>query len=100
MNGQTNFMAIILRKDNPRLQQAFDEFDETVAFLFDWTGGLVGYDWRSASQGLAVGSATIGDQVGYGCGGLREGVSLIYFLHLHKGFGIQRMSWSEVKFAR
>jgi hypothetical protein len=35
MNGQTNFMAIILRKDNPRLQQAFDEFDETVAFLFD-----------------------------------------------------------------
>jgi len=58
MNGQTNFMAIILRKDNPRLQQAFDEFDETVAFLFDWAGGLVGYDWRSASQGMAIRSAT------------------------------------------
>jgi hypothetical protein len=35
MDGQMNFMAIILRKDNPRLQQVFDEFDETVAFLFD-----------------------------------------------------------------
>ena len=35
MNGQMNFMAIILRKDNPRLQQAFKEFDETIAFLFD-----------------------------------------------------------------
>lgn len=35
MNKQMNFLAIILRKDNPRLQQAFDEFDETIAFLFD-----------------------------------------------------------------
>ncbi len=35
MDGQMNFMAIILRKDNPRLQQVFEEFDETVAFLFD-----------------------------------------------------------------
>jgi hypothetical protein len=35
MNGQINFMAIILRKDNPRMQQAFDEFDETITFLFD-----------------------------------------------------------------
>lgn len=35
MDGQINFMAIILRKDNPRLQQVFDEFEETVAFLFD-----------------------------------------------------------------
>jgi len=36
MDGQMNFMAIILRKDNPRIQQAFGEFDETVTFLFDW----------------------------------------------------------------
>ena len=35
MDGQMNFMAIILRKDNPRLQQVFEEFDETIAFLFD-----------------------------------------------------------------
>ena len=35
MNNQLNFLAIILRKDNPRLQQAFEEFDETIAFLFD-----------------------------------------------------------------
>lgn len=35
MDGQMNFMAIILRKDNPRLQQVFEEFDETVEFLFD-----------------------------------------------------------------
>ena len=35
MNKQMNFLAIILRKDNPRLQQAFEEFDETIAFLFD-----------------------------------------------------------------
>ena len=35
MDGQINFMAIILRKDNHRLQQVFEEFDETVAFLFD-----------------------------------------------------------------
>ena len=35
MNKQMNFLAIILRKDNPRLKQAFEEFDETIAFLFD-----------------------------------------------------------------
>lgn len=35
MDGQMNFMAVILRRDNPRLQQVFEEFDETVAFLFD-----------------------------------------------------------------
>ena len=35
MDGQMNFMAIILRKDNPRMHQVFKEFDETVAFLFD-----------------------------------------------------------------
>ena len=35
MDGQMNFMAIILRKNNPRLQQVIKEFDETVAFLFD-----------------------------------------------------------------
>ena len=35
MDGQMNFMAIILRKDNPRLQQVFEEFDETITFLFD-----------------------------------------------------------------
>ena len=35
MDGQMNFMAIILRKDNLRLQQVSEEFDETIAFLFD-----------------------------------------------------------------
>lgn len=35
MDGQMNFMAIISRKDNPRLQEAIKEFEETVAFLFD-----------------------------------------------------------------
>lgn len=35
MDGQMNFMAIILRKDNPRLRQIFEEFEETVTFLFD-----------------------------------------------------------------
>jgi len=35
MDGQMNFMAIISRKDNPRLQQAIEDFEETVAFLFD-----------------------------------------------------------------
>ena len=34
MDGQMNFMAIILRRDNPRLQQVFEEFDETIEFLF------------------------------------------------------------------
>ena len=35
MDNQTNFMAIISRKDNPNLQQAITEFDETINFLFD-----------------------------------------------------------------
>ena len=35
MDEQINFMAIILRRDNPRLQLVFEEFDETVAFICD-----------------------------------------------------------------
>jgi len=35
MDGQMNFMAIILRKDNPKLQMAIEEFEETVRFLFE-----------------------------------------------------------------
>ena len=35
MDDQMNFMAMISRKDNPRLQQAISEFKETIAFLFD-----------------------------------------------------------------
>lgn len=35
MNGQMNFLAIISRKDNPKLPQAIEEFDETISFLFD-----------------------------------------------------------------
>ena len=35
MDGQMNFMAIILRNDNPCLHQAISEFEETIAFLFD-----------------------------------------------------------------
>jgi hypothetical protein len=35
MEGQMNFMAIISRKDNPNLRKAIEEFDETIAFLFD-----------------------------------------------------------------
>lgn len=35
MDGQMNFMAIISRKDNPNLQYALLEFEETIAFLFD-----------------------------------------------------------------
>ena len=35
MDGQMNFMAIISRKDNPRLTQVIKEFEETVLFLFD-----------------------------------------------------------------
>lgn len=35
MDGQTNFMAIISRRDNPKLQIAIQEFEETVAYLFD-----------------------------------------------------------------
>ena len=35
MDGQMNFMAIILKRDNPRMSQVFQEFEETIAFLFD-----------------------------------------------------------------
>ena len=35
MDGQKNFMAIISRKDNPKLKQAIIEFEETISFLFD-----------------------------------------------------------------
>ena len=35
MNNQMNFMAIIMRKDNPRKEMIINEFDETVRFLFD-----------------------------------------------------------------
>ena len=35
MDGQMNFMAIILRKDNLKLQMAIEEFEETVRFLFE-----------------------------------------------------------------
>ena len=35
MEGQMNFMAMISRKDNPNLQRAVQEFEDTVSFLFD-----------------------------------------------------------------
>ena len=35
MDGIMNFLAIISRRDNPRLPQAIEEFDETISFLFD-----------------------------------------------------------------
>jgi len=35
MDGQMNFLAIISRKDNPRLSSVIEEFNETIAFLFD-----------------------------------------------------------------
>ena len=35
MEGQNNFMAIISRLDNPQLEIAISEFDETVELLFD-----------------------------------------------------------------
>ncbi|MBR1541405.1 MAG: hypothetical protein IJ628_02210 [Bacteroidaceae bacterium] len=35
MEGQENFMAIIARRDNQRLQQVIDGFDEITAMLFD-----------------------------------------------------------------
>ena len=35
MNNQMNFIAIIMRKDNPRKEMIINEFDETVRFLFD-----------------------------------------------------------------
>jgi hypothetical protein len=34
LEGQNNFMAIVSRKDNPRLPLAIEEFEETVALLF------------------------------------------------------------------
>jgi hypothetical protein len=36
-------MAIISRKDNPRLLLAIKEFEETTAFLFDWRATR---DWQ------------------------------------------------------
>lgn len=35
MEGQQNFIAIISRKDNPRLQKAIEEFEDTISFIFD-----------------------------------------------------------------
>lgn len=35
LEGQDNFMALISRTDNPRLQQAIEEFEETISILFD-----------------------------------------------------------------
>lgn len=32
LNDIFNFIALIIRKDNPRLQLVFEEFDETAAF--------------------------------------------------------------------
>ena len=35
MEGQNNFMALLARRDNSRLAEVIEEFDETVALLFD-----------------------------------------------------------------
>ena len=35
MEGQMNFMAMLSRLDNPHLADAVEEFDETVALIFD-----------------------------------------------------------------
>ena len=35
LDGQRNFMALFSRKDNPRLKEQIEEFDETVSLLFD-----------------------------------------------------------------
>ena len=35
MEGQMNFMAIISRKDNPRLPEVIKEFEDTISFIFD-----------------------------------------------------------------
>ena len=35
MDGEMNFLAIISRKDNPRLKMVIEQFDETISFLFD-----------------------------------------------------------------
>ena len=35
MDGQMNFLAIFSRKDNPRLSLVIEEFNETIALLFD-----------------------------------------------------------------
>ena len=32
---EMNFLAIISRKDNPRLNMVIEQFDETISFLFD-----------------------------------------------------------------
>ena len=38
LEGQKNFLAIISRKDNPNLQLAIEDFEETISFLFDAPG--------------------------------------------------------------
>ena len=35
MDGMMNFLAIILRKDNPMKAVVIEEFNETISFLFD-----------------------------------------------------------------
>ena len=35
MEGQMNFMAIISRKDNPRLPEVIKEFEDTISFIYD-----------------------------------------------------------------
>ena len=35
LDGHKNFMALFSRKDNPRLEELLDEFNETIALLFD-----------------------------------------------------------------
>lgn len=35
MDGMMNFLAIILRKDNPIKEVVIEEFNETISFLFD-----------------------------------------------------------------
>ena len=35
MDGEMNFLAIISRKDNPRLNMVIEQFEETISFLFD-----------------------------------------------------------------
>lgn len=35
MDGMMNFLAIILRKDNPMKEVVIEEFNETISFLFD-----------------------------------------------------------------
>ena len=36
LHAPYNFMAIISRRDNPRLQEVIQEFEDTISFIFDW----------------------------------------------------------------